>query len=78
MTTNSAEQIYNVTESGVMIPKQFLEGVEKVVIRKEKNAIIVTPLPQEDSIAQLGKNPIALSMSNASENHDIYLYGRSE
>jgi len=78
MTTNSAEQIYNVTESGVLIPKQFLEGVEKVVIRKEKNAIIVTPLSQEDPVARLGKHPVMLPMSDASENHDAYLYGCSE
>lgn len=78
MTIKSSEEIYNVTESGVTIPKQFLGGVEKVLVRKEKDVIVVVLLQKDDPIFQLGKHPITMGISNASTNHDDYLYGRSE
>lgn len=76
MTTNSSEQIYNVTESGVTIPKKFLEGIEKVVVRKEKDIIVIVPLQKDDPIVQFGKHPITMGISDASKNHDDYIYDR--
>ncbi|HEX8197603.1 MAG TPA: hypothetical protein VF571_15515 [Pyrinomonadaceae bacterium] len=64
-----------VTEEGIMIPKQFLEGVKEVEIRKEKNYILVIPLSVEDPILRFGKNPVSDEVTDASVNHDQYIYG---
>ena len=63
-----------VTEQGLLIPKQLLEGVKEVEIRKEKNMILVIPLPSEDPILQLGKQPITDDATDASIHHDRYIY----
>lgn len=65
-----------VTEQGITIPKRFLEGVKQVEIRKEKNYILVIPLSGEDPILRFGKNPVSDSVTDASENHDKYIYGK--
>ncbi|HEX9930496.1 MAG TPA: hypothetical protein VGB02_18305 [Pyrinomonadaceae bacterium] len=65
-----------VTEEGIMIPKQFLEGVKEVEIRKEKNYILVIPLSGEDPILRFGKNPVSDEITDASVNHDEYIYGK--
>ncbi len=64
-----------VTEQGVLIPKQLLEGVEEVEIRQERNAILVLPITEDDPILQLGEEPIAEDVADASVHHDRYLYG---
>ncbi len=64
-----------VTEQGVVIPRQFLEGVEEVEIRQEDGRILVIPTPESDPIVELGKNPVMCGVTNASEHHDTYLYG---
>jgi hypothetical protein len=64
-----------VTEQGVLIPKQLLEGVEEVEIRQERNAILVLPITEDDPILQLGEEPIADDVVDASAHHDRYLYG---
>lgn len=64
-----------VTEQGITIPKQFLEGVKEVEIRKEKNYILVIPLLGEDPILRFGKNPVSDEITDASVNHDEYIYG---
>ena len=63
-----------VTEQGVFIPRQMLEGVKEVEIRKEENMIVVVPLPVEDPILQFGKDPVEDKVADASVNHDEYLY----
>ena len=65
-----------VTEQGITIPKQFLEGVKEVEIRREKNYIIVIPVSGEDPILRFGKNPASDDVTDASENHDQYIYGK--
>ncbi len=65
-----------VTEQGVTIPKQFLEGVKEVEIRREKNFILVIPLSGEDPITRFGKNPVSDEITDASVNHDEYIYGK--
>lgn len=64
-----------VTEQGVLIPKQLLEGVEEVEIRQERNAILVLPITAADPILQLGEEPIADDVADAAAQHDRYLYG---
>ena len=65
-----------VTEQGINIPKQLLEGVKEVEIRKEKNYILVIPLSGEDPIFRFGKNPVSDDITDASVNHDRYIYGK--
>jgi virulence-associated protein VagC len=62
-----------VTEAGVLIPKQWLEGVDEVEIRKEEHQIIVVPIPADDPILALGSQPIVGDVTDASINHDRYL-----
>ena len=35
-----------VTESGVLIPKEWLEGIDEVEIQQAQNMIIVVPVPR--------------------------------
>lgn len=63
-----------VTEQGVVIPKSLLEGVEVVDIREEEGRIVVTPVPLEDPIFRIGKNPVDGGVSDASVNLDKYIY----
>jgi len=69
-----------VTEQGVVVPKEFLEGVEEVEIRKENDLIVVVPIAvvptnKNDPILEFGKHPVTCGVSDASELHDRYLYG---
>jgi virulence-associated protein VagC len=64
-----------VTEQGLIIPREFLEGIEEVEIHKEDNLIVVIPTSQTDPILELGKHPVACGTPDASEYHDKYLYG---
>ena len=65
-----------VTESGVLIPKGWLEGIDEVDIQKTQNMIIVVPVQAEDPILNLGKQPILLDVEDASLHHDRYLYNQ--
>ena len=64
-----------VTEKGVVIPKEFLEGIEEVEIRKTDNLVLVVPTTKKDPILALGENPVECGAPDASEHHDRYLYG---
>lgn len=66
-----------VTDQGVVIPKELLEGVEEVEIRKEDHFIMVVPTLRDDPILGLGKHPVSCGAPDASEHHDKYLYGSS-
>lgn len=74
-----------VTEQGLTIPKEWLEGIQEVEVRIENHQIVLVPtvvippraIPtvEPDPIWQLGSHPIALEIPDASEKHDKYLYG---
>lgn len=64
-----------VTEQGVIVPKKFLKGVKEVEIRKDDRVVLVVPVT-EDPIFALGSQPIADEVTDASEQHDAYLYRR--
>ena len=64
-----------VTEQGLVIPKDLLEGIEEVEIRKEDNLIVIIPISKGDPILGLGENPVVCGVPDASEHHDKYLYG---
>jgi len=64
-----------VTGQGVLVPKKLLKGIKEVEIRKDNGVILVVPVT-EDPIFALGSQPIAEDITDASENHDGYIYGR--
>lgn len=65
-----------VTDQGLLIPKRFLEGIKEVEIRKENGLILIVPLPPKDPILQLGQDPIDDDVTDASVEHDRYIYQR--
>ena len=65
-----------VTDQGLVIPKRFLEGVTEVEIRKENGNILIVPLPSKDPILQLGQDPVDDNVTDASVEHDRYIYKR--
>ncbi len=67
--------IVNVTEQGLIIPKELLTGIRSVEIRQENGQIILTPTIEDDPIWGLGSDPISLDIPDAAENHDHYIYG---
>lgn len=64
-----------VTEHGVVVPKKFLKGVKEVEIRKDNQVILIVPVT-DDPIFALGSQPITDEITDASEQHDAYLYSR--
>ena len=62
-----------VTEQGVLIPKDLLQGVEEVDIQKRDGLIVVSPLAETDPIFDLGRDPIRLGIEDASIRHDELL-----
>jgi len=64
-----------VSENGVLIPKDLLAGISEVDIRKQNGVIVVIPAGKDDSIHDIGKDPVACGMPDVSENLDQYLYG---
>jgi hypothetical protein len=63
-----------VTEQGLLIRKEFLEGFDEVEIRKENHQLLIVPVSEEDPILQLGREPVLAEMDDASTHHDRYLY----
>lgn len=63
-----------VTEQGVLVPKQLLEGIDEVEIRVEQDLILIVPITHADPIFELGTQPIIVDVDDASVNHDHYLY----
>jgi hypothetical protein len=64
-----------VTENGALIPRKFLKGVKEVDVRRQNGLIVVVPVGAKDPIFDIGKNPVALGVPDASENLDKYLFG---
>ena len=66
-----------VTKDGVLIPKRLLKkGVKQVDIRQEGGRIVVFAAPSaKDPIFGLGRRPVCSGVTDASVDHDKYLYG---
>ena len=64
-----------VNQSGVLIPRKFLKGVKEVEIRPQNGLIVVVPVHKKDPIFDIGKNPVKSGVTDASVNHDKYIYG---
>ena len=68
----------DVTDKGVLIPKELLDDqVKQVEIHMDKGRIIVIPIEATDPVFNLGKDSIDLDVTDASEQHDKYLYEHS-
>ncbi len=63
-----------VSEQGALIPIELLSGVEELEIQQQGDRIVLLPIFKPDPILDLGSNPIICDVSDASENHDQYLY----
>ena len=63
-----------VTKKGAIIPPRFLKGIDEVEIRKENGVIVIIPIIEGDPIIGLGNHPVVCGLSDASKNHDKYLY----
>lgn len=64
-----------VTEEGVLVPKEMLEGMDEVEIYRQDSMIVIVPAHDEDPILELGKHPVRDDITDASEKLDSYLYG---
>lgn len=62
-----------VTDQGVVIPKEYLAGIEEVEVRRDNGFILVIPITKRDPILDLGSDPVDLGISDASLHYDIYL-----
>ena len=72
----------NVGKDGVTVPKRMLGSAEEVEIRTEDGRVVIEPTrpaasgeDHEDPIFGLGTSPVEMDITDASENHDRYLYG---
>jgi hypothetical protein len=63
-----------VTESGLLVPRDMLQGISEVDIRRENDIIILTPVGDEDPLQRIGRNPVDDTIMDGAENHDRYLY----
>jgi hypothetical protein len=64
-----------VSDEGVVIPRDMLPNVKEVDVRKEGGVMVLTPLPDpDDPIWELGNDPVVCGLPDASENHDRYIY----
>lgn len=61
-----------VTTEDLFIPKELLEGYEEVEIRRQNDFILIVPTAKRDPILDLGKHPVSVGVSDASEQHDKY------
>lgn len=56
-------------------PKKVLKGVKEVEVRQQNGLVILVPIGARDPIFNIGKNPVNLGVTDASENLDKYIYG---
>lgn len=66
--------IAQVTEQGVLIPKELLGSAKQVQIWEEPGRLVVVLHPADDPIWDLGKYPVRIDVDDASVNHDKYIY----
>jgi hypothetical protein len=67
-----------VSENGVLIPKDLLTGITEVDIRKKNGVIIVSPAGKNDSMDDIGKEPVAYGTPDASEDLEEHLAQTTE
>ena len=63
-----------VPESGLLIPREMLDGAREVDIRREDRRLVLVPVATSDPLLDLGRSPIGDDAVDASTDHDRYLY----
>ena len=63
-----------VGDTGLLIPKIFFKGIERVDINEKNGLIIIIPDNTKDPIMDFGTDPVECIIDDGSENHDKYLY----
>ena len=63
-----------VMEDGVLVPRHMLPEADEVEIREENGRVIVET-KKRLSIWDLGSDPVDDEVTDASVNHDRYIYG---
>jgi hypothetical protein len=66
--------IAHVDEQGLLIPKLMLGNKSEVEIQEKPGCIVIVYDAKADPIWSLGQDPISLDITDASINHDKYLY----
>ena len=74
---DGTNMVAKVTKEGLLIPRSLLRGITAVEIRRTKNRITLLPSPKPDPIRKLGRKPVPTGCRDASDHHDIYVYGRT-
>ncbi len=64
-----------VTEKGLLIPKKYLDGIDRVEIVRKNNVLEIIPTKKNDPIFKLGSKPVDCGIEDGSEKHDKYIYG---
>jgi virulence-associated protein VagC len=76
---DGVQMIIDVTEAGVLIPRDLLpHGIAAVEIRRENGLIIIAPVRDERDPFEMGSKAETCGLSDASANHDRYLYRSTE
>ncbi|MEG3436817.1 hypothetical protein V0288_06760 [Pannus brasiliensis CCIBt3594] len=65
-----------VTDRGLLIPKELLGKSHEVELSFQGDRIIITPTGDTPSIWDLGKNPVECDVTGAASDPDRYLYGQ--
>ncbi len=63
-----------ISNEGLLIPKDWFDGIDEVEIQKEEEMIKIIPVLKHDPIFEIGKNPVTIDVDDAAFNHDRYLY----
>jgi len=66
--------IAKVNEKGLLLTPEMLRGASEVEIREEPGRIVIVLDPAKDPILELGKHPVTIDVTDASVNHDRYIY----
>jgi hypothetical protein len=66
--------IAHVDDQGLLIPKAMLGNKTEVEIRERPGCLVIVYDPAADPIRGLGKNPVIGPETDASVNHDKYIY----
>ena len=74
--TGEPIMVAQVTEQGVLVPKGLLGNAQQVEIIEQPGRMVLVFDSTKDPIWRLGENPVTLDVTDASVNHDKYIYGQ--
>lgn len=67
-----------IPSTGLVIPKQWLGNADEAQVEQHDGVVTISPVLKsaDDPLWQVGQDPIDDEITDASTNHDRYLYGR--